>query len=77
MDYALVQVGKMTTMICGFLDLACLESAQIKLDKHFFNLVDLIKELQMEYAKLYSTSTLSLPSLENFNVLVTDLKSVR
>ena len=49
------QIGKMTTMINGFLNVSRLESGKIHIDKQRFNMKELIEEIEEETASANST----------------------
>jgi two-component system sensor histidine kinase VicK len=55
LDKSVNQVKKMTTMINGFLNVSRLESGKIHIDKHSFDMADLVKEAEEETAAIFTS----------------------
>lgn len=58
LDQSLKQVKKMTTMINGFLNITRLEAGKIHIDKIWFNMVLLFKEIEQEMLFMINTHQL-------------------
>jgi len=58
LEKSLKQVGKMTTMINGFLNMSRLESGKIHIDRQPFDMADLVKEVEEESLASYTSHNL-------------------
>ena len=67
-DKAIRQIGKMTAMINGFLNVSRLESGKLTMDKTRFDLALLLKESEEETLSLYSTHTITFHPAESIFV---------
>lgn len=65
LEKANTQVGKMTSMINGFLNISRLESGKIHIDYQIFDLAMLIKEVEEESLTAIGSHVLNFSSLEN------------
>lgn len=63
------QVGRMTTLINGFLNVSRLESGKIQIDKQLFDMADLVKEAEEETATLYNSHKIIFHPVERTMVM--------
>jgi PAS domain S-box-containing protein len=63
------QVGKMTTLINGFLNVSKLEAAKIHIERSKFNVATLIAEVQEEYLSIVSSHRVLFTEVEQALVL--------
>lgn len=65
LDKSVKQVKRMTTMINDFLNISRLESGKINIDKHQFDLADLMIEMKEEALTLFTSHDLQFGPIDN------------